>query len=104
MVPLARERLTAEFGMGSGLSLRNSHQAGETHRAGRRVARPNPSAQWEVRPLPELRIAEDALWEKAKARQAGARDAVKNKAERRCSSSAEFERRPSRPFSSVRAH
>ena len=33
-------------------------------RTGRRVARPNPPTQWEVCPVPQLRIVEDALWER----------------------------------------
>ena len=39
-------------------------------RTGRRVARPNPSEQWEVAVVPELRIVDDELWERVKARQA----------------------------------
>jgi site-specific DNA recombinase len=38
-------------------------------RTGKRVARPNPRAQWEVVPVPELRIIDDALWDAVKARQ-----------------------------------
>jgi hypothetical protein len=37
------------------------------------VARPNPRAQWEVVPVPELRIVDDALWDAVKARQAEVR-------------------------------
>lgn len=36
---------------------------------GRRVARPNPPEAWERIPVPELRIIDDALWEKVKLRQ-----------------------------------
>ncbi|CAH1698312.1 hypothetical protein BOSEA1005_11365 [Hyphomicrobiales bacterium] len=36
---------------------------------GRRLARPNPPAQWERKPVPELRIVDDALWEAVKRRQ-----------------------------------
>jgi hypothetical protein len=39
-------------------------------RSGKRVARPNPRAQWEIVPVPELRIVDDALWAAVKARQA----------------------------------
>ncbi len=42
-------------------------------RTGKRVARPNPRAQWEVVPVPELRIVDDALWAAVKARQAEVR-------------------------------
>jgi site-specific DNA recombinase len=38
-------------------------------RTGRRVARPNPREQWEIVPVPELRIVSDALWGAVKARQ-----------------------------------
>jgi site-specific DNA recombinase len=42
-------------------------------RTGKRVARPNPRDQWEVVPVPELRIVDDALWDAVKARQAEVR-------------------------------
>ena len=42
-------------------------------RTGKRVARPNPRAQWEIVPVPELRIVDDALWDAVKARQAEVR-------------------------------
>ena len=48
-------------------------------RTGKRVARPNPLEQWEVRPVPELRIVEDLLWQKAKERQAAVRPAATTK-------------------------
>jgi site-specific DNA recombinase len=38
-------------------------------RTGKRVARPNPRAQWEIVPVTELRIVDDALWGAVKARQ-----------------------------------
>jgi site-specific DNA recombinase len=38
-------------------------------RTGKRVARPNPRDQWEIVPVPELRIVDDALWDAVKARQ-----------------------------------
>jgi hypothetical protein len=38
-------------------------------RTGKRVARPNPRAQWEIVPVPELRIVDDGLWKAVKARQ-----------------------------------
>jgi DNA invertase Pin-like site-specific DNA recombinase len=38
-------------------------------RTGRRVARPNSPAAWVVEEVPHLRIIDDALWERAKARQ-----------------------------------
>jgi hypothetical protein len=52
-------------------------------RTGRRLARPNPPERWEWVEVPELRIVEDALWERVKARQAAlsfamARDAAGN--------------------------
>ena len=37
---------------------------------GRRVSRPNPPEAWVVEEVPELRIIDDALWERVKARQA----------------------------------
>ena len=36
---------------------------------GKRVARPNPRHEWEVMDVPELRIVDDALWQRVKARQ-----------------------------------
>ena len=42
-------------------------------RTGKRVARPNPRAQWEIVPVPELRIVDDALWDAVKAQQAEVR-------------------------------
>jgi DNA invertase Pin-like site-specific DNA recombinase len=39
-------------------------------RTRKRVARVNPRTEWEITPVPELRIISDALWEKVKARQA----------------------------------
>jgi site-specific DNA recombinase len=38
-------------------------------RTGKKVARPNPPEQWEIVPVPELRIVEGELWAAAKARQ-----------------------------------
>ena len=38
-------------------------------RTGKRVARPNPPELWEVKPVPELRIVDDELWQRVKARQ-----------------------------------
>ena len=39
-------------------------------RTGRRVARVNDASQWEVVEVPDLRIIDQAVWERAKARQA----------------------------------
>lgn len=36
---------------------------------GKRQARPNPESEWVTQEVPELRIVDDALWQKAKARQ-----------------------------------
>jgi DNA invertase Pin-like site-specific DNA recombinase len=36
---------------------------------GRRISRLNPEAQWLIRDMPELRIVDDGLWDKVKARQ-----------------------------------
>jgi DNA invertase Pin-like site-specific DNA recombinase len=36
---------------------------------GKRVARPNPRSAWELVEVPQLRIVDDALWQKVKARQ-----------------------------------
>ena len=38
-------------------------------RTGKRLARPNPPEQWEQTDLPELRIIDDDLWNRVKARQ-----------------------------------
>lgn len=38
-------------------------------RTGKRVARPNPQEKWEVIEVPRLRIVDDALWARVKARQ-----------------------------------
>jgi len=40
---------------------------------GKRVSRLNPESEWIVKDVPELRIIDDALWEKVKARQKGLR-------------------------------
>ena len=42
-------------------------------RTGRRVARPNPPEKWRTALVPELRIIDDDLWKKVKARQAEVR-------------------------------
>ena len=36
---------------------------------GKRVSRPNPESEWIIRDVPELRIVDQELWEKVKARQ-----------------------------------
>jgi DNA invertase Pin-like site-specific DNA recombinase len=36
---------------------------------GKRVARPNPREKWEIAEVPELRIVDQALWDRVKARQ-----------------------------------
>ena len=38
-------------------------------RTGKRVARPNPREKWEIAEVPHLRIVDDALWQRVKARQ-----------------------------------
>jgi site-specific DNA recombinase len=45
-------------------------------RTGRRVARPNPPEKWETALVPELRIIDDDLWNKVKARQAEVRTEI----------------------------
>ena len=45
-------------------------------KTGRRVARPNPPEAWERVAVPDLRIVEDDLWERAKARQQAIRAAM----------------------------
>ena len=40
---------------------------------GRRVARLNPASEWIVKDVPELRIVDQELWERVKARQQGLR-------------------------------
>jgi site-specific DNA recombinase len=41
----------------------------------RRVARPNPNSAWIIKDVPELRISDQALWDRVKARQQGLRRA-----------------------------
>ena len=50
-------------------------------RTGRKVARVNPHEQWEEVDVPELRIIEDDLWHRAKARQSDVRLAMGRDAE-----------------------
>lgn len=38
-------------------------------RTGKRVARPNPRNKWEIVEVPDLRIVDNDLWERVKARQ-----------------------------------
>jgi DNA invertase Pin-like site-specific DNA recombinase len=38
-------------------------------RTGKRVARPNPRDKWEISAVPQLRVIDDALWDRVKARQ-----------------------------------
>src|SRR5215469_4582817 len=38
-------------------------------RTGKRVARPNPRSKWEIVEVPHLKIVDDDLWERVKARQ-----------------------------------
>ena len=38
-------------------------------RAGKRVAKPNPPAEWVIEDVPHLRVVPDALWQEVKARQ-----------------------------------
>jgi site-specific DNA recombinase len=45
-------------------------------RTGKRVARPNPREKWEITEVPQLRIVDDALWERVKARQEMLRFAI----------------------------
>ena len=42
-------------------------------RTGKRVARPNPRAKWEIIEVPHLRIIDDSLWEQVKERQQAVR-------------------------------
>src|SRR5690606_4049068 len=42
-------------------------------RTGKRQARPNPEAEWIVTDVPELRIIDQELWDRVKARQKGRR-------------------------------
>lgn len=44
---------------------------------GKRVARPNPQAEWITKDVPELRIVDDNLWQAAKARQSSTRSNMK---------------------------
>ena len=46
-------------------------------RTGKRVARPNPSNRWECAEVPELRIVDDTLWRRVKARQASLREGMR---------------------------
>ena len=55
---------------------------------GRRVARPNPASEWVIKDVPELRIVDQALWEKVKERQKRLRKAkasAKSSARASCS-------------------
>lgn len=45
-------------------------------KTGKRVARPNPPHLWETVAVPELRIVDEALWERAKMRQQRQREAL----------------------------
>ncbi len=36
---------------------------------GKRVSRPNPESEWVIQDVPELRLVDDALWQRVKARQ-----------------------------------
>src|SRR5262249_52397842 len=45
---------------------------------GRRVSRINPEAEWISTSVPGLRIISDDVWERAKSRQAMARQAIRN--------------------------
>jgi site-specific DNA recombinase len=45
-------------------------------RTGKRVARPNPRAKWEITEVPHLRIVDDELWRQVKARQEMLRFAI----------------------------
>src|SRR5262249_58847847 len=38
-------------------------------RTGKRVARPNPAEKWEIAEVPDLRIVDNEVWERVKARQ-----------------------------------
>jgi hypothetical protein len=40
---------------------------------GKRVSRPNPESEWVIEPVPELRIVDQALWDRVEARLAGIR-------------------------------
>jgi site-specific DNA recombinase len=45
-------------------------------RTGKRVARPNPRQKWEITDVPQLRIVDDELWQRVKARQETLRFAI----------------------------
>ena len=45
-------------------------------RTGKRVARPNPREKWEIKEVPQLRIVDDELWQRVKARQEMLRFAI----------------------------
>ena len=45
-------------------------------RTGKRVARPNPREKWEITAVPQLRIVDDELWQRVKARQETLRFAI----------------------------
>jgi site-specific DNA recombinase len=45
-------------------------------RTGKRVARPNPREKWEITAVPQLRIIDDELWQRVKARQETLRFAI----------------------------
>jgi site-specific DNA recombinase len=45
--------------------------------SGKRIARPNPQSEWIVQEVPELRIVDNALWERVKACQKDSRASVR---------------------------
>jgi len=51
-------------------------------RTGKRIARPNPPDKWEIQSVPHLRIIDDAVWERVKARQSDMRAALKESTSR----------------------
>ncbi len=51
-------------------------------RTGKRIARPNPPDKWEIQSVPHLRIIDDSLWERVKARQSDMRAALKESTSR----------------------
>ena len=53
---------------------------------GKRVSRPNPEAEWIIQEVPELRIIDDALWQRVKDRQRALAFTPKDRSQRtRCS-------------------
>jgi DNA invertase Pin-like site-specific DNA recombinase len=83
--PWSNTTIRGQIGRGTGI-LNNSLYRGaiewnrcayaKNPKTGKRVARPNPADRWERVEVPELRIVDEELWARVKARQEGLRQAM----------------------------